>query len=144
MSTSKPPQQSAAMLGMFRAAQASTFVLPNCLRCGHLFYPPQAWCPRCLHGETGYAPDSGLATVLSMTALAISFEAAWKRRLPTHVACVRTLSGVSLFALADGAMAEGTEVRVSVRAAAAALPALLTVRATEAEPEVRCGVSTLE
>lgn len=92
--------------------------------CDHLFYPPQDWCPRCLHGETRYAPDSGRATVVSMTALAISFDAAWKRGLATHVACVRTLSGVSLFALADEALAAGADLLLSVSPATTARTAL--------------------
>lgn len=120
-------RQSTALLELLAASGPGGFAVPHCPACGHRFYPAQSWCPRCLASDVEYATDSGVATVISMAELRISFDANWNSRLPIHVACVRTASGVSLFAMADGPLCAGTQVRIQVAEATPAFPALLRV-----------------
>lgn len=127
----KPWRQSASMLNLLAAARPGGFAVAYCPACGHRFYPAQSWCPQCLASGVEYAADTGAATVVSMTELRISFDPAWKSRLPVFVACVRTASGVSLFALADRSLAAGTPVRIEAVEATRVLPALWRVIACE-------------
>ncbi|MEM5404354.1 MULTISPECIES: Zn-ribbon domain-containing OB-fold protein [Paraburkholderia] len=103
--------------------------LPCCAQCGHQFYPPQRYCPRCLHGHIDYVADSGAAVVLSVTRLHHTLEPAFVSLLPLHVAAVRTDSDVTLFALADDMLAPGTRVRVSLSRDGSAPADVLRVRA---------------
>lgn len=106
---------SSEMARLIEAAEQHGFALPRCNACGHRFYPPQSWCPECLAPEIEYVADRGHATVLSMIRIHRSLENEWRGRLPVYVACVRTDSGVSLFAIAEGNLPTGTPVTVRPR-----------------------------
>jgi uncharacterized OB-fold protein len=77
------------------------FAVPHCNVCDRVHYPPQSWCPYCLSTRIEFRPDSARARVLSTVTLHRSVEAEWESRLPCHVACVVTDSGLKVFALAD-------------------------------------------
>ncbi len=107
-----PQCRSLAWQSMAEATPAGCLALPSCPACEHRFYPPQRYCPQCLHGRIEYRPDSGAAVVLSMTRLHSTLDPDFQGRLPVHVAAVRTDSGVTLFALADEMLQPGTRVTV--------------------------------
>lgn len=107
-----PGRRSLAWQSMAGATPHGGLALPYCPACGHRFYPPQRYCPQCLHGHVEYRPDSGAAVVLSMTRLHHTLDPAVQRQLPVHVASVRTDSGVTLFALAEHMLPRGARVTV--------------------------------
>lgn len=100
------------MAGMKEAAKGHGFAVPQCAACGHCSYPPQSSCPECLAPETNYIPDGGNGSILSTTRVHRSVDGV--RGLPLCVACVRTASGVSLFALAAADLPAGSPVKVRV------------------------------
>lgn len=112
------PDRSLAWQAMAEATRAAianasgNLALPHCPACGHLFYPPQSYCPRCLHGSIGHQADSGTAVVISTTRLHTTLDPVFAQRLPLHVAAVRTDSGVTLFALCGAMLPAGTRVTV--------------------------------
>ena len=108
--------RSSAWQHMAQHTPEDGLALPACPSCGHLFYPPQSYCPHCLHAPVVFQADSGLATVLSVCALHVSFDEALKAQLPMQTVQVRTDSGVCLFALADTALATGARVTVHLLA----------------------------
>ncbi|MDK3025969.1 zinc ribbon domain-containing protein [Cupriavidus taiwanensis] len=103
---------SPAWQALAAATPPNGLALPHCAACGHRFYPPQRYCPRCLHGEIEHLPDSGAGVVLSVAVLHHTLEPRMARRLPLHVAAVRLDAGVDLFALADAMLPAGTRVTV--------------------------------
>ncbi len=106
---------SSDMLLLKESAERHGFALPQCRSCAHRFYPPQSWCPQCLAPDVDYPSDPGRGTVLSMTCIHRSLDPTWTDRLPALVACVRTDSGVSLFAMAERALPTGSPVVVRWR-----------------------------
>ncbi|MCP3723936.1 hypothetical protein M3I53_12480 [Paraburkholderia sp. CNPSo 3272] len=121
--------RSLAWHSMVESTPSGGLALPCCAQCGHQFYPPQRYCPRCLHGHIDYVADSGAAVVLSVTRLHHTLKPAIVSSLPLHVAAVRTDSGVTLFALADDMLAPGTRARVSLSRNGWAPAGVLRVRA---------------
>ncbi len=109
---------SAAMAGLREAAGSQGFALPKCTACGHRFYPPQSWCPRCLAPSIQFPKESGHATVLSTIRVHRSLDASWATRTPVYVSCVNTDLGVSVFALADVVLPKGTPVALGLSARA--------------------------
>lgn len=105
-----PACRSPAWQGMAESTPPGGLALPQCPACGHLFYPPQRYCPQCLHDRIGFRPDSGAGVVLSVAALHNTLEPAFRGRLPVHVAAVRLDAGVTLFAFADAMLPAGTRV----------------------------------
>ena len=114
MSAPNPARESRspAWQSLAAATPRNGLALPHCAACGHHFYPPQRYCPQCLHGDIGYLPDSGAGVVLSVAVLHHTLEPRFAARLPVHVAAVRLDAGVALFALADAMLAAGTRVTV--------------------------------
>lgn len=106
--------RSLAWQSMAAASPWGGLALPCCPACGHSFFPPQRYCPQCLHGRIEHRPDSGAAVVLSMTTLHSTLDAALQGRLPLHVAAVRMDSGATLFALADQLLRPGMRVTVGL------------------------------
>ncbi|MGJ7498095.1 Zn-ribbon domain-containing OB-fold protein [Variovorax sp. RT4R15] len=104
-----------AMKALIDAAQITGFALPRCRACGHRFYPPQSFCPRCLASEIEYVPDSGDAVVLSTTRLHRTFDAAWTGALPVHIASVNAAGQLALFVIVDRMLPAGTQVRIQLR-----------------------------
>ncbi|BDB26294.1 hypothetical protein Tamer19_04100 [Cupriavidus sp. TA19] len=105
-----PACRSAAWQGMAEATPDGGLALPQCPACAHLFYPPQRYCPRCLHDRISFRADSGAGVVLSVALLHSTLVPAFVGRLPVHVAAVRLDAGVTLFALADAMLPAGTRV----------------------------------
>lgn len=103
---------SPAWQALAAATPSNGLALPHCAACGHRFYPPQRYCPRCLHGDIEHLPDGGAGVVLSVAVLHYTLEPRFADRLPVHVAAVRLDAGVTLFALADTMLAAGTRVTV--------------------------------
>jgi uncharacterized OB-fold protein len=102
------------MQRLLDAARRHGFATPCCGSCGCRFYPPQAWCPRCLAPDVHYTADSGLGVVVSTAVVHRSLDSSWEGRLPLPVVTARTDSGVSVFALSGSELSAGTRVRVQL------------------------------
>lgn len=92
------------------------FAVPHCRVCDRVHYPPQSWCPYCLSPGIESRPEKGNARVLSTVTLHRSVDLEWESRLPCHVACVVTDSGLKVFALADFDVPVGKPVNLELRA----------------------------
>jgi len=106
---------SESMRDLMEASQATGFAMFHCCSCGHRFYPPQSFCPACLAPDVEARSSNGDATVLSTTLIHRSLDRSVPGHRPTHVACVETAEGPSIFAMADLAFAVGSRVRIRLR-----------------------------
>lgn len=104
------------MARLLDAIGQSGFAVPHCRVCDRVHYPPQSWCPYCLSPGIEFRPDSARARVLSTVTLHRSLDVEWESRLPAHVACVVTDSGLKMFALADFDIPADTPVTLELRA----------------------------
>lgn len=111
MSTPSSPE----MARLLDAIERFGFAVPYCRVCDRLHYPPQSWCPHCLAPGIDFRPDTGRAIVLSTIAVHRTLDARWESRLPAHVACVITDSGLKVFAMADVDVATDTPVTLLLR-----------------------------
>lgn len=120
--------QSPQLAKMIEACGVNHFAIPTCSHCHTRFYPPQSWCPSCLDESVQYLPDDGSGTLVSSIRLHISFDAAWKIRLPVDVGCIRLRAGISVYALIDESsisIRPGDNVLVRAQPPSESFPALL-------------------
>lgn len=116
---------SAQMARLLEVIGPLGFAVPHCPACDRVHYPPQSWCPYCLSPGIEFRRDSGRALVLSTVTLHRSLDVEWQSRLPSHVACVVTDSGLKVFALAELDLPADTPVTLELRSG------LLHVRVAE-------------
>lgn len=108
-------ERSEAMQRLISNARDHGFAVPVCGSCGHNFYPPQTWCPRCLSADIGSAVDDGRAVVISCCRVFRSLVQTLENVPPVYIATVKAESGISLFAMTDMELPSGTPVTITLR-----------------------------
>lgn len=72
------------------------FKLPSCHGCGHVWYPPAPWCPRCHSRDTGWTAMSGRGRVNSWTVVHVTGLRGFRGDVPYNVAEVTLDEGPRL------------------------------------------------
>ena len=72
------------------------FNLPQCHGCGHVWYPPTPWCPRCHSRDIGWAAMSGRGRVNSWTVVHVTGLRGFRGDVPYNVAEVTLDEGPRL------------------------------------------------
>jgi uncharacterized protein len=97
-------------------AKAGRFVLQACTKCGHVSYPPNPICPKCLSTELEWRQASGKGTLKSWAVFHRAYWPAFESEVPYTVCLVRLEEGPLFIAnFAKGMKSEpkvGAKVRV--------------------------------
>jgi uncharacterized OB-fold protein len=80
----------------WEGCKAHELRLPRCKACNHLFYPPQAMCPRCLSGDLDYTKVSGKGKVYSFTVVHQNGSRGFKEETPYVMAYITLEEGVQM------------------------------------------------
>ncbi|RJR33093.1 MAG: Zn-ribbon domain-containing OB-fold protein [Desulfobacteraceae bacterium] len=88
----------------------------KCKKCGALYFPPQADCPKCLGSDMDWVEVSGSGRLITYTTVQYG-PAGFEERSPYAVALAEFAKGVKIFALLsreipEGAIAVGMPVKV--------------------------------
>lgn len=73
------------------SAKRRRLQLPRCSRCEAFHYPPEKYCPRCLHDELVWTDVSGKGTLYSYTVVHQKYHPAFET--PYNVAVVELAEG---------------------------------------------------
>jgi uncharacterized OB-fold protein len=88
-------------------------VLPQCRRCGHVWFPPYANCPACFGRDIGWQPASGRGEVFAFTVFHRPYLGAFAEDIPYHVALVRLEEGPMMYGnVVGGQVGVGLAVEV--------------------------------
>jgi hypothetical protein len=96
-------------------ARAGRLVMQQCAQCGHIRYPIQALCPKCLNDKCTWAQLSGHGTVFAIVVYHQAFNKAWAADVPYNVVIVQLDEGPRMFSNVVGAV--NSEVAVGDRLA---------------------------
>lgn len=90
--------------------------LPFCTACGHHFFYPRPFCPRCWSRDIERRPVSGRGRVWShaVVRFPVGGHAGWKERLPYVVALVELDEGVRIMSNIVGCAPEEVAVGLAV------------------------------
>src|SRR4051794_26471889 len=64
------------------SGEAGRLMLPQCLGCNHVFWPPAEVCPECLAGDIGWRSVEGTGTVWSVAVYHHAYTAAAAAAVP--------------------------------------------------------------
>lgn len=92
------PQATVETVGYWQAAGENRLVMQRCNACGHVQFPPRAFCTHCLSDALEWAPTGGRGHVHTFTVCRIAPSAAFESQLPYVVAIVELDEGVRLLA----------------------------------------------
>jgi uncharacterized OB-fold protein len=81
----------------WQACKDGVLKLQKCSACGHVRYPINRYCPRCLSDEFEWAAMSGRGTVFSYIVFHQAYGAGFKADIPYNVALVQLEEGPRLF-----------------------------------------------
>lgn len=110
--------------------------LQKCTPCGHIRFPLDWICPRCLSAQYEWAPLSGRGTVQTFIRFHHAYDPSWEDRVPYVVALIQLEEGPVMISnvVGDGALDvqvdEPVEVVFEVANAVAALPQFRRKRAS--------------
>ncbi|MBX3030223.1 MAG: OB-fold domain-containing protein [Chloroflexi bacterium] len=82
----------------------------RCTACGHLRYPIDTICPRCLDAGYAWEAVSGTGTILAFGTFRRAYRASWEDRVPYAVAIIQTTEGPRL--IVDVVEADPDELHV--------------------------------
>lgn len=101
----------------WRAAKAGRLSLQQCGECGHIRYPINHVCPRCLSEQHAWIDLSGRGTVYSTIVFHQVYHQAFADDVPYNVSLIQLEEGPRMFSnvvgIAPGAVKVGDAVEVS-------------------------------
>ncbi len=99
----------------WESAKRHTLQLPRCARCEAFHYPPEKYCPHCLHDDLVWTAIAGTGTVYSFTIVHQKYHPAFET--PYNVAVVELPEGprllTNIVGCAHGDVRVGMAVRVT-------------------------------
>ena len=112
-----PAGRSRVALGLTSfAALGDALHLQVCGSCGHVQYPPQEFCGRCLGDRLRWQAVPGGGTLLSETRLTHSNDLYFKERLPWRIGTVKLDAGPTVIALlTDKLTGQGARAGITLR-----------------------------
>jgi uncharacterized OB-fold protein len=81
----------------WEAAKRHELVLPRCMECGHIWFPPYANCQRCLSPRREFVRASGRGTVWGVIEMVQPYLPAFQQDLPYNVVLVELDEGPKMF-----------------------------------------------
>jgi uncharacterized OB-fold protein len=121
------PEPGTLSAPFWRAGLEGTLRLQRCGACGHIRFPLDEICPRCLSPEYEWAAMSGRATVQTFVRFHRAYDPSWEDRVPYVVALIELDEGPVMISnvIGDGAtsvkVGDPVEVVYDVKNADAAL-----------------------
>lgn len=79
------------------AAARGELCLQRCLACGHIRFPIQALCPRCLGDEFDWATLSGRAEILAKVVYHRAFHPGYAQDVPYNLVLVQLAEGPRMY-----------------------------------------------
>jgi hypothetical protein len=79
------------------AAARGELSMQRCLACGHIRFPIQPLCPRCLAGEFDWATLSGRAEILAKVVYHRAFHPAYAPDVPYNLVLVQLTEGPRMY-----------------------------------------------
>ena len=107
------PAKNAQNTPFWDSAKRRKLQLPRCARCGAFHYPPEKYCPRCLHDELVWTEIAGTAMVYSFIIVHQKYHPAFET--PYNVAVVELAEGPRLLTNIVGCAHEDIRVGMAVR-----------------------------
>lgn len=92
------------------ACKAGELRMQQCSDCGHIRYPINLVCPRCLSSNFEWVRLSGRGTVFSYIVFHQVYHAAYKADVPYNVAMIQLEEGPRLFSNVIGTPNDGVKV----------------------------------
>jgi hypothetical protein len=86
-----PPSELSAPF--WAAGLDETLRLQKCRACGHIRFPPDPICPRCLSPQHEWAALSGRGAVQTFVRFQRAYDSSWEDRLPYVVALIQLEEG---------------------------------------------------
>ena len=111
MAYDKPlPQVTSADRPFWDAAKEHRFVLPKCTGCGHVFFPPYSYCPRCLSSDLEWIDGAGKAKVWGYIEMVQPYLKSFEGDLPYNVVLVELDEGPMMLSNVVGVPADRIKV----------------------------------
>ncbi|HUN33656.1 MAG TPA: OB-fold domain-containing protein [Trebonia sp.] len=85
------------------AAARGELSMQRCLACGHIRFPIQALCPRCLAGDVEWTVLCGRAEILAKVVYHRAFHPAYAQDVPYNLVLVQLAEGPRMFGNVVGA-----------------------------------------
>lgn len=85
------------------AAARGELCMQRCLACGHIRFPIQPLCPRCLGDESDWATLSGRAEILAKVVYHRAFHPAYAQDVPYNLVLVQLAEGPRMYGNVVGA-----------------------------------------
>jgi len=92
------------------ACKAGELRMQQCADCGHVRYPINAVCPRCLSARFDWKRLSGRGTVFSYIVFHQVYNPAWKDDVPYNVAMIQLEEGPRMFSNVVGVPNDAVKV----------------------------------
>lgn len=122
------PEPTELSAPFWKAGLEGTLRLQRCSACGHVRFPLDPICPRCLSSEYEWAKMSGRGTVQTFVRFHRAYDPSWEERVPYVVALIELEEGPVMISnvVGEGALAvevsDPVEVVFERKSANAALP----------------------
>ena len=81
----------------WQAAKEHRFVLPRCLNCGHVWFPPYLSCPKCISANIEWMDASGRGVIWGRIEMHQAYLKAFADVMPYNVTQVRLDEGPLMF-----------------------------------------------
>ena len=81
----------------WEAAKQHRFILPKCLQCGHVWFPPYLNCQRCLSFDREWVQASGRGKVWGFIEMRQAYIPSFKDDLPYNVALIELEEGPKMY-----------------------------------------------
>lgn len=105
--TSAPlPEPSIETQPFWDAVQQRKLLMPRCITCGTVTFPPTVACPQCSGKDFAWTEMSGRGTVYSFTVYHRLYHPAFKEKLPYAVAVIALDEGPRIISNVVGIPAE--------------------------------------
>jgi|SRR5579884_1697775 len=91
------PEITEATRPFWQAARAGELRMQRCTACGHLRYPINEVCPRCLSDAAEWVPLSGRGTVFAALVYYQVFHPAFRDDVPYNVSMIQLEEGPRMF-----------------------------------------------
>lgn len=80
----------------WQGLKSGKILVPRCVACGYLRWPPASICPECLGSGTEWAEVAGAGTLWSFTVYHRALHPAFKEAIPYAVGIVELDAGVQM------------------------------------------------
>jgi len=98
----------------WQAAKEGRLLLPRCLDCGHVWFPPYLSCPRCASARIEWTEASGRGVIWGRIEMHQAYLKSFADVMPYNVVQVQLAEGPMIFSNVEGAAWDDLAVGDSV------------------------------